>query len=426
MVIIDKTEDCTGCSACYNVCPQNSISMDFNDEGFFYPKINESTCINCGQCRNVCPVNLVVFKKKDDLPFAFLCTSKEERVCIDSASGGLFTSIAYSFMKRYHGVVYGAAYNNKFEVIHKRIDDIDKIKEFSKSKYVQSQIGTCYKSVRQDLRDNKKVLFSGTPCQVYGLKSFLKKEYENLYCIDVVCYGVPSPFVYKSYLSWLKSRYGDIIKIIFRDKILYKTFYRGGMGIQFTSGYKYFMSSELDPYGQFFLGHLSIRKSCHNCKYKSLWRLSDLTLGDCWFAEELIGKRDNIGYTLALQQSVKGSELLEMSKCFIYLYNIDSLKSIKLNGGMIYSSCKCNPFRDSFFKDIRQYGFAFCVKKYSKAIPLKHKIMTSLKNAGIIPSFFIRKKHKKEFEIRLRREIPVGSFGIITLGNKDEINKKHS
>lgn len=406
MVIIDNMIDCTGCSTCYNVCPKGCIKMSPDKDGFLYPEIDEQMCVNCGLCQKTCPINIIEKRERADFPRAFLCRAKNSHSCIDGASGGLFTAIARNFIEVYNGVVYGAAYDNKFKVIHKRIDHADYINELSKSKYVQSEIGDCYKQCKHDLLLKKKVLFSGTACQIYGLKSYLGKEFENLYCVDVICHGVPSPYVYSSYLSWMKERYGIIDKVIFRDKKVYSSFYRGGMGILFKSGYKYFRYSEVDEFGQFFLGHYSIRNSCHECKYKTLWRISDLTVGDCWFSENFINEKDVVGYTLAFQQSEKGSELLKLSDETIYYREIDSENAIKSNGGMLYSSSKKNPNRDSFFEDLREFGFDFCVSKYTRKVSVVHKIMVLIKNIGLIPHFIIKRKKTRIFNERLHREIP--------------------
>lgn len=406
MKILDNIDDCTGCSACMNVCPQQCIKMCQNSEGFLYPQIDNDICINCNLCKKTCPINNIVKETCNNYPASYLCKNKSADICINSASGGLFTSIAMEFIKKYSGIVYGAIYNDDFKIIHTRINRIEDVVLLSKSKYVQSNIGQTFQNVKKDLCENKHVLFSGTTCQIYGLKSYLKKNYDTLFCIDLICHGVPSPLVYDKYLDWQRSQYGDIQNIIFRDKELHSEFYRGGMGILFKSGFKYFKSSEIDAYGAFFLGRYSIRKSCYNCKFKSIWRLSDLTLGDCWFSEEFIGKKDIIGYTLSLVQSKKGEDLLQIVKDSVLLESINSEDAIKANGGMLYSSCKMNPKRKSFFEDLNKMNFEFVVNKYTTKPSLSYRIITKLKNYGIIPSFMIKKKRKKELDKRLRRLIP--------------------
>lgn len=406
MRILDNLDDCTGCSACKNVCPTHCIEMHPNKEGFLYPYINKDICINCELCIKTCPINNLNYQSKKTYPVAYLGSSRSKTINIKSASGGLFTTIALEFIKKYSGIVYGAIYNKEFKIIHARVDNIENISQLSKSKYVQSEIGLIFQDVKKDLKENKFVLFSGTPCQIYGLKSYLKKDYEKLFCIDVICHGVPSPLVYKKYLNWQRQKNGEIQHLTFRDKKLYPTFYRGGMGILFKSGFKYFKSSEKDSFGFFFWKHYSIRKSCYNCKFKSIWRLSDLTLGDCWFSEEFIGKKDLYGYTLSFVQSIKGENLLKMANKSIYLENINSEDAIKANGGMIYSSCKMNENRTKFFEDLYHKDFNFVVNKYTTKTSIIYMIKTKLKEYGIIPHFIIKNKRKKELNERLKRIIP--------------------
>lgn len=415
MKIIDDIKDCTGCSVCANVCPVDCIRMVPNEEGFLYPQIDAKSCVECGMCRKGCPLNNIVTEKKDGCPHAYLGRSVDNGVCEQGASGGLFTSIAIEFIKHFSGVVYGAAYDVEFKVNHRRVENVEDVPALSKSKYVQSAIGGIYRDVKKDLDVGRYVLFSGTPCQIYGLKAFLKKKYGNLYCIDVVCHGVPSPLVYEKYLEWQRSKYGDIQEVVFRDKELHASFYRGGMGILFKNGYKYFKYSELDAYGTFFWGHYSIRESCFQCKYKSIWRVSDLTVGDCWFSNELIGKKDDLGMTLVLVQSQRGMGLLELAKGNISISKIDSVSAIKSNGGMIYESCQRNPLRKYFFDDLINNGFGYVVKKYMKKPSLKHLVVTRLKNLGVIPPMVVAAKRKAELDKRLNRDIPEHSKCLVFL-----------
>ena len=213
--IIQEDRKCSGCGACYNACPTNAISMQQNEEGFLYPVVDETKCSNCGLCKNICPVINLTYKNKS-IPkcYAFKATNKIRQ---KSTSGGAFAVLAKHFIEN-EGYVAGAIWTDDFLVKHivsNKIEDIEKMK---KSKYLQSEIGDCYKKIKQLLESNIKVLFSGTPCQVAGLKAYLKKDYDNLFSLDLVCHGVPSSKVFQKYLQELLDNNEQILSFDFRHK----------------------------------------------------------------------------------------------------------------------------------------------------------------------------------------------------------------
>lgn len=412
--VIEK-ENCTGCSACYSTCPVKSITMREDREGFLYPEIDEDICIGCGRCQQICPVKKSAFEKTTYFPEAFLAKHREKKVRISAASGGVFTALAIEFIEKHQGVVFGATYDKDFEVYHTFADTVDGVRLFSKSKYVQSRLDDTFQQVLKFLKQGRYVLFSGTPCQVYGLKSFLKQDFEKLYCIDVICHGVPSPKVFRKYQDWHQKQHGQIECITIRDKKLCRNFYRSGFGVEFKNGYHYFMSSDEDLMGRVFWGEISSRPSCYHCTFKSVWRESDLTLGDCWFAEELAKVEDADGITLVLAQSEKGLQMLKNSDC-LELYAVDSEKAIKVNGGMIYSSAKQNPRRTEFFAELDSCELDALADKYLKQKKKRAlKMVSSLKNIGIIPKSFSDLKKKKRFASRIKRTIPSEALGKVKL-----------
>ena len=220
MIDIKDKSKCCGCSACVNICPNNAISMDIDDDGFKYPIVDVGKCINCGLCEKACPYNNEYIKKNIyDKSIAYGGWNNDDEIRKKSTSGGIFSAIS-KYILNNNGVVCGAIYNEKFEVVHEIIDNIDDLEKIYGSKYVQSDLKDNFRRIKKYLNDGRLVLFSGTPCQVSGLNSFLVKEYENLYTCDIVCHGVPSPKVFEKYKRELEeANNSEILNINFRDKV---------------------------------------------------------------------------------------------------------------------------------------------------------------------------------------------------------------
>ena len=230
MINIKVKQDCCGCSACMQICPKQSITMVTDNEGFLYPEVNNTTCIDCGLCEKVCPV---LNQNDGSQPIeVYAAKNNNEQIRLKSSSGGIFTLLAEKIIAE-GGVVFGAKFNTDWSVVHSYTETIDGLEDFRGSKYVQSSIGDNFLKAKQFLTDGRKVLFSGTPCQIAGLKHFLRKEYDNLLTIEVVCHGAPSPRVWKDYLEYRKERVykkgkntvslsqnemPQIVGIAFRDK----------------------------------------------------------------------------------------------------------------------------------------------------------------------------------------------------------------
>ncbi len=211
---IKNKQDCCGCYACYNCCPVHAISMRQDAEGFWYPEVHADTCVRCGLCATVCPFA----NKPDDqtLTQAYACYAKDPEEHKTSSSGGVFAILARDVLAE-EGVVCGAAFDEAMQVNHLCITSYEELKRLKGSKYVQSRIGNVYSEIRRFLMDGKKVLFSGTACQVAGLKNYLKRDYENLLCVDLICHGVSSPKVWERYLKELKPGC-KIVEMSFRNK----------------------------------------------------------------------------------------------------------------------------------------------------------------------------------------------------------------
>ena len=304
MIQIKKLKDCCGCTACKNICPTKCIEMIRDDEGFYYPHIDSAKCINCALCEKVCPI-INTSKKDDNILKSYAGYITNEKIRMKSSSGGIFSSLA-EYVLSNHGVVYGAAFNKAFLIEHIRIDNVADLDKLRGSKYVQSQKKDIFIKVRDDLKNNILVLFSGTACEISGLKAFLQKDYDNLITVDVLCHGVPSEKVWELYLN----EYGNQIKRInFRDKVSgWKTY---SITID-TNNNKTTIRHYEDRYLRLFLSNICLRPSCHDCKFKNLNRDSDISIGDAWGIQNYLPNLDdNKGTSVIIVHSSKGELLLE-------------------------------------------------------------------------------------------------------------------
>ena len=279
-----NNDDCCGCRACEKICPKNAITMVYNNEGFLVPIIDKNLCVNCGLCLKSCPQFNTFKEKKDDSIEAFAARAKKTKDLLNGSSGGIFSTIA-KFIIENKGFVYGCCFDENMNPIHLCVNKIEDIAKLCGSKYVQSDTNNTYENVKEQLEDNNTVLYIGTPCQIAGLKSFLKNDFKNLYTIDLVCHGVPSPKLFKKYIEWLEKKYKDKVEMYyFRNKI------KSGWGltsrIKFKSGKEKIIDFRLDPYYKTFIDAKNYRECCYRCKYSNLTRIGDITLADFWGIEK--------------------------------------------------------------------------------------------------------------------------------------------
>ena len=306
MMTIDY-EHCTGCEACVQRCPKQCITMVQGEFDFLYPEIDKERCIDCHLCEKVCPIN--IDKPSPVAQEAFAAVHIDQVILKNSTSGGAFTALASTVLKD-NGVVYGVRMDDFF-VHHVRIDTMDDLPSLRGSKYLQSRIGTAFKAAERDLKDGKQVLFTGTPCQIDGLKSFLGKEYDNLITVDIVCHGVGSQDYFNKFVTALKSKHPNAREIKFRSKKYTGWSCGSGATVMNDNSEIPFYYSE-NYYYQFFLQGDIYRMSCYNCKYAGLGRPGDLTLGDFWGIERLKLPLDSFnGCSLVIVNSKKGKQLLK-------------------------------------------------------------------------------------------------------------------
>lgn len=353
--IIDKSK-CSGCHSCANICPKNCISMEPDDEGFLYPKIATEHCVSCALCEKSCPIisPKQIEKRQNDI-IAYATYTKNEEIRLNSSSGGVFTEIA-SYIINNDGVVFGAAFDDDFSVSHKYVENIDELSIFRGSKYVQSAIKNTYKKAKEFLDNGRMVLFTGTPCQIGGLYSYLNKEYTNLITQDFICHGVPSPSVWQKYLDYQrKKKRSEINNVSFRDKT--SGWKRFSMLCDFENGDRYIRVLNKDPYMQSFLSNNCLRPSCYNCSFKGQERKSDITIADFWGIQEIKPEmNDDKGVSLVFVSSAKGHKIFDAisKKLVIETVNID--EAIKYNPSAI-KSVKMPQKREVFMKSIKNKGF---------------------------------------------------------------------
>lgn len=306
-IISSSKENCCGCNACAEICTKKCIEMTSDSEGFWYPNVDMSKCIDCHMCEKVCPV-INVPMVPDKSPKAFAAYAIEERIRMDSSSGGIFSLLAADII-RIGGVVFGAAFDDKFNLSHIMVSSEDELKKLRGSKYLQSSTFDTYFDVKNLLKNRKTVLYVGTGCQIAGLKNYLRQQYENLYTVDILCHGVASPKVWKKYLSWQEKKTDTTTKqASFRSKHFgWKMF---AVELIFNNSTKYLKKHRDDPYMQLFLNEICLRPSCHECMFKSLSRCSDITLGDFWGIKKIAPEMDDDkGTSIVLIHSEHGLNL---------------------------------------------------------------------------------------------------------------------
>ena len=315
MIEIKEKAECCGCGACAQRCPKSCISMQESEDGFLYPVVNKEICIDCGWCEKVCPV---LNQGNERKPLGvYAAKNKDEKIRIQSSSGGIFTLLAEQIIRE-NGVVFGARFNENWEVVHDYTENMAGLEPFRGSKYVQSKIGDTFKQTEYFLKAGRKVLFSGTPCQVAGLKLFLKKDYRNLLTVDFICHGVPSPMIWRMYLKGLVARQGDgknsvlshssspilnsirdISHIEFRNKDLGWKKYSFALTLSVPYGHGVKNTVLLsEPYKQNifmkgFLSDLYLRPSCYTCPVRRFKSGSDITLGDFWGIQNVLPMFDD-------------------------------------------------------------------------------------------------------------------------------------
>lgn len=387
-VSIKDKHDCFGCSACRAICPTNAIQMTKDEEGFFYPEINTEKCVNCEQCVRVCPMKN---RCENEFPLnIFAARNKNMQVRMRSSSGGVFSELA-QYVEQKNGVVYGAAFDENKNVVHERATG-NQWRHFCESKYVQSDMRDSYRSVRDDLKSGRFVLFSGTPCQVDGLKSFLtlaKVPQDNLLTIDIVCHGTPSPAIWQDWLKW-KAKEQAIREVHFRDK---KEVGWHHSTLTLISGDGKEIAKEPQSKGVFwklFFNHIILKPACGNCPYASFKRVGDFTLGDYWGIEKHYPQMDDDkGTSLLMVNTQKAKEVwMNIQSQFDFC----DVKISECEQPNLKSPSKHSPQRSVFWQQYKKHGFEYAskyiglmetTKREKVLLKLKRKCKSLFKKLGL-------------------------------------------
>lgn len=380
MINITDKRNCTGCGACINACPKHIIAMEEDNNGFIYPKIKVEDCIDCHLCEKSCPMlkdKLEISKDYAGYPQFYAGQLRRKDDLFEVSSGGAFWAFSQTIIDN-GGIVYGVVQEDVDHIYHVRSDNLEGIKNIRRSKYFHSDTGLTFQQVKEDLKRGRTVLYSGTGCQIAGLRGYLNKEYDNLITCDVVCHGVPSRRVWKVYRKEKEEREGKrISNLVFRDKSAgwslnqYKITYEDGSIEKEASTQQIFHAG--------YLRGLFYRPSCGSCRFASLPRVADVTLADYWRYEGRFRQKEgDLGVSLITVNCEKGSELLQQSSK--YLDYDTTERTLALN------SCKHldehpseNPDRDNFFNMFHKEGYYAAAKKYIRKANIFRRIVRKIR-----------------------------------------------
>lgn len=394
MIVINESKDCCGCNACAQRCPKHCITLQEDHEGFLYPKVDTNLCIECGLCEKVCPtINPGIEKEPLEV---YAAINPNESIRAESSSGGIFSLLAKKIIQE-NGIIFGARFNDNWEVIHDYTETLEGLTAFRGSKYVQSQIGNNFQKAETFLKTGRKVLFSGTPCQIAGLKRYLRKEYDNLITVDFICHGVPSPKVWRTYLNEIcenlvletknasfltnKEKKSYIRSINFRDKNLGWKNFSFSLKMCSTSTQDSEKSVELcepfykNSFMKGFLNDLTLRPSCYQCPCKPNKYKSDFTIADFWGIQYLLPDMDDDKGTSLIFINTNQGKLI-YDKLIINSKQISYTDVLPYNKGL-------NPI----------LNIPTARKKFFDSLNTRQSICTIIEKA-VIPSFIKRIKQR--------------------------------
>ena len=375
-----EKSECAGCGACVQVCPKGAIFMKKDAEGFAYPEVDSEKCVHCGLCYKICLYENMPEASLDE-KLAYGGHIKEEAAYRESTSGGAFSAVAKTWYKGGNAVIFGAR-TKGLQVEHAYLEDINDLHQFRRSKYTQSKIGDTFREAKTFLEQGKRVLFSGTPCQIAGLRNYLRKaDTSNLLTVEVICEGVPSPLYIEKLNLFIQKKYKSPIESIdyrykCKDKSenpIYKWDFEM-MCYHLKNGRKLIKDRWFNPFWSIWLDHLMSRPSCYNCQFTNTKRVADISLGDLWgvhiYCPDLYNK--NKGASLVVCNTEKGKQILEAAKEYMDGHELSFQETLKYQSPM-RKSIAMNPSRDEFMQDLKnpEVDYNQLTKKWAKKPTLK-------------------------------------------------------
>ena len=379
-IFVTNPADCCGCAACLNACPKDAVRMVEDACGFVYPEVDAGLCVNCGRCERVCVFGKV-HEGENGEPKVYAGVVSDRETLMKSSSGGVFSALAEAVLQD-GGVVFGAAWNDDFSLSHTAAHDLAELEKLRGSKYVQSSVGTTFREAKKLLDAGTVVCYSGTPCQISGLKSYLGKDYDNLLTIDIICHGVPSVRMLKDDLRCVSGKNPEELdEVKFRDK----KYGWGTKGSLASEKKKIRYDAGTSPYYFYFLKGEVYRESCYRCRFPSEGRQGDVTLGDYWgIKTELLkqlGGDPDLGVSCVLVNTEKGEKWLEAAKAALSLAESDR-KSVEMRNGQLVRHSTPLPEHEKLVEGYKTTGFSAFRNGYRNHV--KDRFIINIKK--LIPS----------------------------------------